>query len=276
VNGTAGLGRPTYCMTKTLISALAGLLAMAALAAGAEAKHKHHRYWARHPVPVALGGGFCMMDGLHEHSFRPHDGRLYRKHRGHWYFVGDPVAFGYAGPRYAFYDPHPVVEVGIDFGEPVYCYLDGPHYHGYQPPAAAGFEVHAGVSWYVGGFASSFYQARPRYVVVNHAHRPIHYARPVVDVTVAPPAFRARLSARPVSRGGPPPLVVAPPVGTPIRAAPPRVMVRDRRDDDDDRDRRPRGWGRPGGWHDGGGAIRDRDGKGDGKHDRGHRKRDRD
>ena len=182
-------------MRKT-ISMLFGFLTLV-LAAGA-ADAKPHRYRSRHPMQ----GGFCTIAAPHVHEFAPPDVRLYRVVRGEYYFVGDPVPFGYDGPRYAYYGAHPVVEAGIDFGEPVYCYLEGAHYHWYEPPRGPQFELRAGVSWYVGPFEAHFFSARPRYTVINHVYRPIRYARPVVEVHAAPAGWRGHpVEARPVGPG---------------------------------------------------------------------------
>jgi len=112
--------------------------------------------------------------------------------------VGDPSPFDYQGPRYAYYGAHPVAEANIQFGQPVYCYLKGPHYHWYQPPPQASFELKGGAYWFTGNYEPVYYEQRPRYAVVNEAYAPIVYTRPVVDVTVAPPVFRADIVA-----GGP-------------------------------------------------------------------------
>lgn len=183
---------------RKLFSVLAGLCALVALSGAAHAKIV--RYHSRHPIPAKFGSGFCEIDVPHIHAFGPSEPRLYRIHDDEYYFVGDPTPFGYQGPRYSFYGPHPVVEADVEFGEPVYCYLDGPHYHWYQPPPAvqASFEFRGGAFWYVGDFEPTYYRARPHYMVINEVYRPMTYTRPVVDVTVAPPAFRGTVV------GGPP------------------------------------------------------------------------
>jgi hypothetical protein len=155
-------------------------------------------YMSQHPLPRKIGRGFCYIDVPHFHDFPPSDPRLYRQVAGQYYFVGDPAPFDYEGPRYSFYGPHPVVEASVQAGPPIYCYLQGPHYHWYQPTAGASFELKGGAYWYVGAYPAQFYDDRPRYVVVNEAYAPIAYTRPVVDVTVAPPGFRGEIIA-----GGP-------------------------------------------------------------------------
>jgi hypothetical protein len=166
------------------------------LAISAPAEAKHFRYHSRHPYK----GGFCYIEVAHSHGYAPNDGRVYRMVDGEYYFVGDPVAYGYEGPRYAYYGEHPVVEVGIHFGEPEYCYLQGPHYHWYSPPPETRFESRSGVYWYVGAFEPVYWRARPRYVVINDVYRPMRYERPVVALTAAPPTWRGLL--RRSRRGG--------------------------------------------------------------------------
>jgi len=181
------------------LAALVGIIALVSLTAAAEARSI--RYHAQHPIPAKFGGGFCYITEPHVHAFGPSDPRLYRMHDEEYYFVGDPTPFGYDGPRYSYYGPHPVVDVGVEFGEPVYCYLDGPHYHWYQPVAQAQFEFRGGAYWYVGDYDPIYYRQRGRYVAINEAYRPVVWERPVVDVTVAPPAFHGVIVAGPGVHG---------------------------------------------------------------------------
>jgi len=195
----------------------------AVLAAAAPAEAKNSKYKSRHP----FRGGFCSIDVPHVHAYAPTEPRAYRVVDGEYYFVGDPVAYGYDGPRYAYYGSHPVVEVGVSFGAPVYCYLNGPHYHWYTPPIEARFETRAGVYWYVGAFEPVYYEEQPRYVVINDVYRPMQYERPVAVVEDAPPGWRA------VPPGQRRAVVAAPQpqvhVGVGIHfGSPPPVVVRER------------------------------------------------
>jgi hypothetical protein len=196
----------------------AGLLCLVGLTAVAQARAVE--YMSKHPLPRKVGHGFCYIDVPHFHDFAPSDPRLYRQVDGQYYFVGDPAPFEYEGPRYAYYGAHPVVEANVQFGQPVYCYLRGPHYHWYQPPPQASFELKGGAYWYVGTYPQAYYDERPRYVAVNEAYAPIVYTRPIVDVTVAPPAFRGEIVA-----GGPgwrgQAVVGAPVVSAGVYVAPP-------------------------------------------------------
>ncbi len=83
----------------------------------------------------------------------------------------------------------------MHFARPTYCYLRGPHYHWYTPPPQAQFELKGGAYWYVGTYDPVYYDERPRYAVVNDAYTPLTYARPVIDVRVAPPAFHGEIVA---------------------------------------------------------------------------------
>ncbi|MGD0838709.1 MAG: hypothetical protein ABSB49_18895 [Polyangia bacterium] len=188
-----------------------------ALATSAEAKTVE--YLSPHPVPHKYGGGFCNINVAHVHNYPPDDPRLYRDIGGQLYFVGDPTPFQYQGPRYSYYGAHPVVDSGATLGQPVYCYLKGPHYHWYQPPAQAGFQFQGGAYWYVGAFPPPYYDDRPRYAVVNEAYAPIPYPRPAVDVRLAPGVVQAQIAV------GGPGWGVAAVIGGPVAPTPAPVLV---------------------------------------------------
>jgi hypothetical protein len=219
-------------MTK-LGSIIAALVLSLGFSATAHARVME--YVSQHPVPHKYGGGFCTIDVPHVHNYGPSDPRMYRENHGQYYFVGDPAPFDYDGPRYAYYGAHPVVDAQVQFGHPIYCYIKGPHYHWYQPPPQAQFQMSGGAYWYVGSFPQAYYDERPRYAVINEAYAPMPYARPVVDVQVAPPVVAAEISfGGPGWRGaavlGGPAVYVAPPspavqVGLGINIGGPSVMV---------------------------------------------------
>jgi hypothetical protein len=198
---------------RKLCTLITGVTAWLAFAASAHAKIVE--YMSSHPVPHKFGGGFCSIDVDHVHNYPPGDPRLYREQDGKFYFVGDPTPFQYEGPRYSYYGAHPVVDAEVQFTHPIYCYMKGPHYHGYQPPPQAQFQFTGGAYWYVGTFPPAYYEERPRFAVVNEAYVPLPYARPVVDIHVAPPVVQAE-----VSIGGPGwranALVGGPPVPVPM------------------------------------------------------------
>jgi hypothetical protein len=177
---------------RKLCTTIIGLLVWLAFAADAHAKLVE--YVSQHPVPHKFGGGFCTIDVPHVHNYAPADPRMYRELGGQLYFVGDPTPFHYEGPRFAYYGAHPVVDAEVRFDHPIYCYMKGPHYHWYQPPPHAHFQLTGGAYWYVGSFPPVYYQQRPRFAVVNEAYVSLPYVRPVVDVHVAPPALQAEIS----------------------------------------------------------------------------------
>jgi hypothetical protein len=221
---------------------MVGLVALVSFAATAQARIVE--YVSQHPVPHKFGGGFCYIDVPHVHNYPPDDPRMYRENNGQFYFMGDPAPFNYEGPRYAYYGAHPVAEAQIRLGHPAYCYIKGPHYHWYQPAAQAQFQMSGGAYWYVGSFPPAYYDERPRYAVINEAYAPMPYARPVVDVQVAPPMFRAEIAfGGPGWRAGavmgvpvaPMPVMIPPPppLGAPVQVGvginiggPPTVIER--------------------------------------------------
>jgi hypothetical protein len=212
---------------RKLCALITGMAAVAALSTAAQAKTVE--FVSPHPVPHKFGGGFCHIDAPHVHNYPPDDVRLFRESHGRHYFVGDPTPFGYDGPRYSYYGAHPVAEAELRLGHSVYCYIKGPHYHWYQPPAQAQFELSGGAYWYIGAFPPAYYDERPRYAVVNDAYAPVLYTRPVVNIEVAPAVVRADISlggpgwhAHALVGGPPAPVVVAP---APVVVAPAPVVV---------------------------------------------------
>jgi hypothetical protein len=201
---------PMSPISRALVGGCAGVLLVLALPGTAAARLV--RYRGIHPLP-AQRGGFCHLEVGHVHPFIPSEPRVFRVVGDEQVFVGDPVAFGYDGPKYTYYGPHPLVRVEIDVaGEPVFCYLGGAHYHAAAPPATAGFELKSGVYWYMGAFAPVFEQHQRRYAVVNEVRPVVTYTAPVVDIAVAPPGFHARV-------------MLAAPVAPPPPAPPPRARV---------------------------------------------------
>ncbi len=165
------------------------LVVLVVIAAGVQpaiAGKKQVRYVGIHPVPKAEGGGVCYIEGPHVHVFAANK-LEYRDHRNHNYFVGDPVAYGYDGPRHAYKGHHPIhvhAVVGDDQEDVEFCYLDGPHFHGFAPPPAieADFEVAGDAYFYVAEPPQAYIEARPAMIKVNATYAPITYARPVVEV----------------------------------------------------------------------------------------------
>ena len=147
-----------------------------------------------HPIAAAHGDGFCYIEVPHIHVYDPdHSDTMYRQVDDHHHFVGDPVAYDYDGPTYTYYGHHPIA-VDVVVGEPrdvhyvEHCYLDGPHYHYYEPPADWSFQVEGGAFWYVGAYAPEYERDRARRVKINEIYARISYERPIVTVS-APAAY---------------------------------------------------------------------------------------
>ena len=160
-----------------------------------EALAKQFRFVGQHPI--AKGAGYCYIEAPHVHVYGPAQADvLYRDHDGWEYYVGDPVAYGYDGPKHAYHGAHPVhVDVVVEDPEYVdgrhdveFCYIAGPHYHAYVPPPEVKFVAKADVYWYMGDFPPEFVAQRPRFARINAVYRPIEYARPVITVE-PPPAY---------------------------------------------------------------------------------------
>jgi|PlaIllAssembly_1097288.scaffolds.fasta_scaffold51490_3 hypothetical protein len=163
---------------------LLGIAALVLVTSVAIAGKKQVRYVGIHPVPKAEGGGFCNIEGPHVHVFGANK-LEYRDHRGANYFVGDPVAYGYDGPRHAYKGHHPIhVHAVVGDSEPdvEYCYLNGPHYHYFTPPEGPDFKMAGEAYFYVGTPPPVYVEARPAMVEINAVYTPIVYARPVVEV----------------------------------------------------------------------------------------------
>lgn len=151
-------------------------------------KHgKQVRYAGVHPVAKAEGGGMCHIEAPHVHVYQPNK-LEYRVAGENNVFIGDPAAYGWEGEKHAYKGHHPVqVNVVAGVGEPTehYCYLNGPHYHSWEPQGPD-FKVVGDAYFYVGTPAPLYLEARPTYIAVNRTYEPIQYTRPVV--TVEPPS----------------------------------------------------------------------------------------
>ena len=159
-------------------------LVLAVPAATADNKFgKQVRFAGIHPIPKSEGGGICYIEGPHVHIYAANKIE-YRTHGDDNVFVGDPVAYGWDGPKYTYKGPHPIHVEAVVGGDPdvEYCYLDGPHYHYFEPPEGPDFKVVGSAYFYVGEPPRAFIDARPTYVGINAVYRPMVYARPVVEV----------------------------------------------------------------------------------------------
>lgn len=195
--------------------------ALAVMAATAFAAGKQVKYLGIHPIAKANGGGFCYIEGPHVHLYAA-DKVQYRDHRGYQHFVGDPVAYGYDGPKHVYKGHHPIhVDVVVGDSEPdtEFCYLDGPHYHYFAPPEGPEFKVAGGAYFFVAEPPKAYVEARPVMIEINAIYRPLVYVRPVVtvDAPIGWIGARAEFAA---------PVVVAPVVGVDARVVVPVPSVR--------------------------------------------------
>jgi hypothetical protein len=185
------------CIRISVVAAVA----LAALAGTAEAKR--HSYIGAHPIAVSAGGGYCHIDAGHVHVYAPdHADTLFRVSGGAYLFVGDPSPFGYDGPRYTYFGHH---EVPVD-GH--FCYLDGAHYHAFQPAVTADFKLQGGAYFYVGDYPKAYRVNRKKRDRIDHVYAELDYMPPVVAVAppveyVGPPVIEASV----VVSAPPPPAV---------------------------------------------------------------------
>jgi hypothetical protein len=213
---------------RSLWMAAALLLLVAAPAAA-----KHVKFFGPHPVAQRQGGGYCYIEVPHVHAWGPDKPALYHEAEGQLVFTGDPTPFGYEGPKHTFYGHHPIP------GAPsVYCYLDGPHYHEYEPPESPDYKMERGVAFYVGPYQPFYYKEKPhRMKAIAAEYRPYVAARPVVEVQPPPeyhgdvwmpsPAVEIQAPQPGVVVAPPPPGVVvqAPRPGVVVEAPPPVVVA---------------------------------------------------
>jgi hypothetical protein len=231
---------------RTYLTALALVCALASVAI---ADGKHHRFVGIHPVPKGHGGGLCHIEAHHVHLYAPVDVKVqYRVHDGWHHFVGDPVAYGWEGPKHSYYGHHPIeihAVVGDDHEDTAYCYLEGPHYHAWAPPPGVQLELRGGAYWYVGDFPEAYATGRATYDPIDVVYQPIRYQRPAVTVEVAPAELVRRGRGRRAAAGRGASTAAGARRGRGGRAGAQRPR-RDRGADGFDRDRRRgRGPGRP-------------------------------
>jgi hypothetical protein len=176
----------------SILLAIAVVIAATAGVATGKDRGKQVRYVGIHPIAKAHGSGLCHIEAPHVHVYGPANPVQYRDHGDDHYFVGDPVAYGWDGDKVAYYGHHPIyVDAVVDagpVGDPVFCYLNGPHYHAFVPPTTLGVEwkLEGNAYFYIGTPPPVYVEARPALVKINAIYEPIEYVRPVV--TVQPPA----------------------------------------------------------------------------------------
>jgi hypothetical protein len=196
-----------------ILIALACAATLATPAVAGKKYGKQVRYAGVHPIPKGEGGGMCHIEGPHVHIFAANK-LEYRLHDDNYVFIGDPVAYGWDGPKYAYKGNHPV-HVEAVVGGPAdveYCYINGPHYHYFEPEGTPEVKLVGGAYFWVGTPPPAYVDARPQYVAINATYEPIRYTRPVIEV--APPVGWVNVEvggpAVVVDTRPPPPVVVAP------------------------------------------------------------------
>lgn len=220
---------------RTILLAV-GLASLAAVVHPADAGRggKQTRFVGIHPVPKSEGGGLCYIEGPHVHIFAANK-LEYRDHRNHNYFVGDPVAYGYDGPRHAYKGHHPIhvhANVGDDHEDVEFCYLDGPHFHAFAPPAPvleADFKVVGDAYFYVAEPPPVYVETRPALIKVNAIYTPLVYTRPVIEVEPPSGWIGVRFAAPAVVVESPRPAAVVVPgrlgAGVDIQVGVPSVHI---------------------------------------------------
>ncbi|HEY0483831.1 MAG TPA: hypothetical protein VGD37_40205 [Kofleriaceae bacterium] len=197
-----------------VLLALVALVLLSVPVPAAAGGGKQVRYVGIHPMPRSEGGGICYIEGPHVHIYDA-DRIQYRDHRGANYFVGDPVAYGYDGPRYAYKGHHPIhvnVVVGDEDPDDEYCYLSGPHFHYFAPPDGPEFKLAGGAYFYVGEPPRAYVEARPAMMRINAVYQPLVYERPQVTIEAPVGWIGARAEfAAPAVVVAPPSAVIVPP-----------------------------------------------------------------
>jgi hypothetical protein len=183
------------------------------------------RFLGTHPL-AAPRSGYCYIDTPHTHDYPPDRPVLYQEAGDGYVFTGDPVPFGYDGDKTVYYGHHPVptsVELGPG-SQPVFCFIKGPHYHGYHPPEPVGYKTRDNVLFYIGPVPPEVARLRPQQErLLEVEYRPYLAQRPQVVVT-PPPEWQGPVWVAPP----PATVVVAPPapvVPVVAAAAPATVVV---------------------------------------------------
>jgi hypothetical protein len=125
-------------------------------------------YYGAHPDGY---GGWDGTEGPHQHDYAPFDPYLFTEENGYYYFIGDPVDFGYGGQDvYGFYGPHPIA---LAYGGG-YCYYGAAHRHRFAPWGSR-FANANGWYMYQGPVSPFFYQNRDRYTSYFRDVYPRHF-----------------------------------------------------------------------------------------------------
>jgi|GEM_PF-4009233 len=140
-------------------------------------------YYGPHPIDPGVNGGLCTIQGAHMHSYRPQDEVLYVNDGPYWTFVGDPTEFEPEAPAaHSYYGHHPVWWTNAP-GEH-YCYITGPHHHGYAPAGRDKFVERGGAYWFVGAQPVWYERRKRKHDMDGHYGRHA-IVRPII--TVEPP-----------------------------------------------------------------------------------------
>ncbi|MHB8876206.1 MAG: hypothetical protein ACYC8T_21150 [Myxococcaceae bacterium] len=193
---------------RPMLVALAALLSASAWAA-------QSRYVGGHPIAGSAGGGYCYIEPPHVHYYAPPESQtLFRDHDGFAFFIGDPVRFGYEGPKFEYRGPHPVsVELALGGrSAPAHsevCFLEGAHFHVYEPPPGASYSFKAGTFLFTGTFPETYARDKERLGRINllyyPATAPAAPAAAQVEVELPAPTLELRF-------GVPGNVVLVPPV----------------------------------------------------------------
>jgi hypothetical protein len=153
------------------------------------------RFVGPHPVAERAGGGYCYIEAPHLHSYAPDHPIFYHPTSTGYAFIGDPTPFGYSGERHIFYGNHPVT---FDVDMPVFCFIEGPHYHAFAPTRGDDYDVVDGIAFYVGPLPVAYVDERAsRWKAINDEFLPFARFRPVVNVVVPPHEWRGRIYTPP-------------------------------------------------------------------------------
>jgi hypothetical protein len=172
---------------RSLLSLLT-LLALFSLGAS-RAEAAQVRYLGPHPIAAKHGGGYCYIEAPHLHLYGPDHPNLYQQVDGEYVFAADPTPFGYDGEKHPFYGHHPIVIEGAT--EPVYCLIEGPHFHPYAAPSTPEYRQKNGVAFYVAPIPEVYVKSH-RVKLVNAEYRPYVAFRPTIEVA-PPPEWRGEV-----------------------------------------------------------------------------------
>ncbi|HEY4186921.1 MAG TPA: hypothetical protein VGP07_17730 [Polyangia bacterium] len=205
--------RETGSRSAVIVASLAAIF-IALLVAGSSpvsADGPMSRYRGIHPLSPHQGA-FCYIDTLHMHRIPPPDMRVYAVLKGgENLFVGDPVALGFEGPKFAYFGPHPLAIPGAPELPGTFCYIAGAHYHAAPQPSSPTLVQKDDVTWYIGPPPP----AAPNRVWINEVRAIQSYKPPNVDLTSAPPGYH------PFDLGlSPPSPAAVPPPSPPTKTKP--------------------------------------------------------